>query len=109
MTPLKNDKISHKCDSFWKKILDKDFHLFPNIFSQIFFVFNFGWFYIVLAKKNPTKIDNLGRSRPLNSFFFFFFFGGLTTTTIPVSMGLKCEMTRGQWISHVIHVSYAVR
>ena len=39
MTPLKNNKISKKSVIFWRNILEKDFQLFPNIFSQIFFDF----------------------------------------------------------------------
>ena len=40
MTLLKSNNIFHKSDDFLSKILEKDFQLFPNIFSQIFFYFD---------------------------------------------------------------------
>ena len=55
MTPLKNIKISQKSDVLWRKSLENDFQLFPNI--------------KILAKKKKkqakqNKMENLGRSRP---------------------------------------------
>ena len=60
MAPLKNNKISQKSDSFWRKNLEKDFELFPNIFSQIFFdFFDQKWLVLhsfsKLYKKNLSK------------------------------------------------------
>ena len=40
MTPRKNNKFSQKSDTFWEKIFEKDFQLFPKIFTQIFFDFD---------------------------------------------------------------------
>ena len=40
MTPMKNNKISQKSGDFWRKNLEKDFQLFPNNFSRIFFYFD---------------------------------------------------------------------
>ena len=37
MTLLKNNKFPQKSDVLWRKILEKDFQLFPQKFSQIFF------------------------------------------------------------------------
>ena len=36
MTRLKNNKISQNSVVFRRKILEKDFQLFPNMFNQIF-------------------------------------------------------------------------
>ena len=81
MTPLKNNKISKKSAIFWRKILEKAFQLFPNIFSQIFLDFSKKWLVLHVSfsklskkKKKKKKIYQNGKSgsvAPLKQGFLF--------------------------------------
>ena len=76
----KNIKILKKIRQFCRKVLGKYVDLFSKIFR---FWSKNGWFYKILEKleKKSTKTENLGQSRPKNSFLLFvclFFFVALT-------------------------------
>ena len=63
-------KIPKSLMLFWRKILEKNASYFHNFLAKFSLTLTKnGWFYIVLAnlnkkKKNPTKMENLGRLHP---------------------------------------------
>ena len=64
MTFLKNNKIFQKSDVFLRKILEKDFQLFPKfITSKVFFEFEQKWLPLHSSSKLKKK-ENLGLLRP---------------------------------------------